>query len=88
MYLSSYFKETMSLFCISFKPTNDRIFKIRLKNHFRNISLISIYAPTEDSKEDEKIAFYDQLYKECEKVPKYMLIILGDFNAIIGTEDF
>ena len=74
---------------ISFKPVNDRICKIRLKHHFRNISLISIQAPTEDSKKDGKIAFYDKLYKECEKVPKYdMLIILGNFNAKIGTEDF
>ena len=72
-----------------FEPINDRISKLRIRGRFRNITFISIYAPTEDSKEEEKYKFYDQLYKECEKVPKYdMLIVLGDFNAKIGKEDF
>jgi hypothetical protein len=34
-------------------------------------------------------AFYNQLHKECSKIPKYdMLVTLGDFNAQIGTEAF
>ena len=74
---------------IGFKPVNDRICKIRLKGHFRNISIISAYAPTEESREEDKEKFYDDLYRECERVQKYdLLIVLGDFNAKIGTEDF
>ena len=74
---------------ISFEPINERICKIRLRSDFRNISLISAYAPTEESGEMDKATFYDQLHKECEKISKYdMLMVLGDFNAKIGTEDY
>lgn len=63
--------------------------KIRLNGRFRNITLISVYAPTEDGKEEEKHNFYNQLYNECTKIPKHdIVIILGDFNAQIGTENF
>lgn len=75
--------------CLGFEPLGDRMCKIRLKGRFRNLSIISAYAPTEDANDDEKNAFYDQLDRECSKIPKYdVLILLGDFNAKIGREDF
>jgi endonuclease/exonuclease/phosphatase family metal-dependent hydrolase len=38
---------------------------------------------------NDKNAFYDRLYKECAKVPKYdVLVLLGDFNAKVGKKDF
>ena len=74
---------------IYFEPINERMCKLRLRSKLRNVSLITVYAPTEESNEEEKTKFYSQLCKECEKTPKYdTLIILGDFNAKIGTEDF
>ncbi|KAJ4437402.1 hypothetical protein ANN_17546 [Periplaneta americana] len=49
----------------------------------------ALYSPTEDSTEDEKTKFYTQLSEECERISYYdMLIVLGDFNAKIGIEDF
>ncbi|PSN51956.1 Craniofacial development protein 2, partial [Blattella germanica] len=70
---------------MSFIPLGDRMCKIRLNGRFRNITLISVYAPTEDGKEEEKHNFYNQLYNECTKIPKHdIVIILGDFNAQIG----
>lgn len=63
--------------------------KIRLRGRFRNVSIISAYAPTEEASDDEKITFYDRLDRECSKIPRYdVLILLGDFNAKIGREDF
>jgi len=62
---------------------------LRLGGKFRNITLVSAYAPTEDSPDAIKDEFYDQLSQECEKVRKYgILILLGDFNAKIGREKF
>jgi hypothetical protein len=74
---------------LSFEPLSDRLCKLRLRGKFRNIILISTYAPTEDSPDAIKDEFYDQLSQECEKARKYdILILLGDFNAKIGRENF
>jgi hypothetical protein len=75
-----------SLMC--FEPISGRMCKIRFKGQFRNVT-VSAYAPTEDSLGDNKHAFYNQLHRECSKISKYdMLVILGGFNAQIGTEAF
>jgi hypothetical protein len=63
--------------------------KIRFKGRCRNVTLISAYAPTEDSQEVNKHAFYNQLRRECSKMHKYdMLVILCEFNVQIGIEAF
>jgi hypothetical protein len=62
---------------------------IRFKGRFRNVALISAYAPTEESQEENKHAFHNQLHTECSRILKYdMLVILSDCNAQIGTEAF
>jgi len=62
---------------------------LRLRGKFRNITLISTYAPTEDNPDAIKDEFYDKLSQECEKAGKNdILISLGDFNAKIGKENF
>ena len=62
---------------------------MRLGGKFRNITLVSAYAPNEDSPDAIKDELYDQLSQECEKARKYyILILLGDFNAKLGRENF
>jgi hypothetical protein len=56
---------------LSFERLSDRLCKLRLRGKFRNITLISTYAPTEDSPDAIKDEFYDQLSQECEKAHKY-----------------
>jgi hypothetical protein len=72
-----------------FEPISDRMCKIRFKGRFRNVTLISAYTPTEDSQEENKHAFHNQLHRECSQIPKYdILVIISDFNVQIGTEAF
>jgi exonuclease III len=62
---------------------------LRIKGKFGNITLLSTYAPSENSPDTIKDDFNDLLSKECEKVRKYdILLFLGDFNAKIGKENF
>ena len=74
---------------LSFEPLSDRLCKLRLWGKFRNITLIPICAPTEDSPDAIKDEFVNQLSHECEKAHKYdILILLGNFNSTIGKENF
>ncbi|XP_035731252.1 craniofacial development protein 2-like [Vespa mandarinia] len=58
-----------------------------LKEKFSNISLVSAYTLTEDSSENVKDVFYEQLSEVCEGIKNYdTLILLEDFNAKIGRQ--
>jgi hypothetical protein len=46
---------------INFTPINERLCVIRIKGRFFNYSLINIHAPTNDSEEEAKDQFYEQL---------------------------
>jgi len=72
---------------MGFEPINERIYKLRLKGKYHNITIINIHAPTEEKDEETKERFYAELQQTQEKVPKHdPLIILGDYNAKIGRE--
>ncbi|KAK4875436.1 hypothetical protein RN001_011858 [Aquatica leii] len=74
---------------IEFKKIDGRISYLRIKSAIANISLINAYAPTEGAAIEEKEVFYNKLQESCEKIPKHdTLIVLGDYNAKIGREDF
>ena len=58
-----------------------------MKGKYNNITLINVYAPTEDYTEEIKEQFYDDLQYLLDKTPKnYIIIILGDINAQLGKE--
>ena len=62
--------------------------RIRNREKFRNLTIISAYAPTEDKGEEEKVDFYSKLERICSRVPKYeLLIVMGEFNAKVGREE-
>lgn len=74
---------------LKFKVINGRITYIRMKNKQANITLVNVYAPTEDAQEEDKIEFYEKLEETCESIPRNdILIIVGDFNAMVGKEDY
>jgi exonuclease III len=73
---------------LEWEPVNDRLCRIRIRGKFRNLTIISAYAPTEDKEEEEKVEFYSKLERISSRVPKCeMLIIIRDFNAKVGSEE-
>ena len=50
-------------------------------------TILSCYAPTLDSDDDQKDIFYEQLQRALSEIRKEdKIILLGDFNARVGTD--
>lgn len=74
---------------LEFEPQSNRICKIRLRGKFRNITIISAHAPTNEKEDQEKESFYENLEEVYNRIPRYdMVILMGDFNAKIGKQDY
>ena len=53
-----------------------------------NITVIQVCAPTSNAEEAEVEQFYEDLQDLLElKPPKYVLLIIGDWNAKIGSQE-
>ena len=67
---------------------NDRLMTLQLQlRGNKQATLISAYAPTMTNPDEVKDKFYEELESLINKVPKKdKLIILGDFNARVGTD--
>jgi exonuclease III len=73
---------------IVFEAINERLCKIRIKSKYNNMTLINMYAPTEDKTDVEKEKFYDDLQTVIDRTPKRdTILVLGDANAKLGEED-
>jgi exonuclease III len=66
---------------------NERLCVIRIKGRFFNYSLINIHAPTNDSEEEAKDHFYEQLERAYAACPSHdVKLVMGDANAKVGRE--
>ncbi|XP_028654659.1 craniofacial development protein 2-like [Erpetoichthys calabaricus] len=66
---------------------SDRIITARLRSQQVKVTVIQIYAPTKESDEAAKAAFYDQLQDELTTVPRHdLLLVIGDFNAQLNGD--
>ena len=53
-----------------------------------NITVIQVYAPTSNAEEAEVERFYEDLQDFLELIPKKdVLFIIGDWNAIVGSQE-
>nr|VZI14666.1 unnamed protein product [Spirometra erinaceieuropaei] len=67
---------------LAYEPVNDRMAYVRLKGHFTNISIVSLYAPTSAAEHRNKEAFYSQLQALVEQLPyRDLLIVAEDWNG-------
>ena len=74
-------------YVIGFETYNERISKLRIKGKYNNVTLINVYAPTEEYQDNIKEQFYDDLQYVVDHIPRSdTTIILGDFNAQLGKE--
>jgi hypothetical protein len=67
---------------------SDRMLYIILRGRWCNIIVVNVNAPCEDTSDDIKDSFYEELGHVFDQFPRYdMKILLGDFNAKVGRED-
>jgi len=72
---------------MEFKPINERICILRIRARLFNITLICVRTPTEETKEEVKDRFYEELKNVYDGAAGHdMKMILGDMNAKIGRE--
>jgi exonuclease III len=71
----------------SYECINERIMLVRIKGKFTSMTIIQVYAPTENSDDEEKDSFYERLSSEITKVKRHdMLLLMGDLNAKVGSD--
>ena len=71
----------------SIRPISERLMSLRLRHTMGTLTVISVYAPTDQADGQDKDLFYLQLSSVVEgckagEIP----LLLGDFNARVGSE--
>ena len=70
---------------LGYNVISERILTVRLSAHPFNLTLIQVYAPTNQASEEVKSSFYVTLQDVLNSVPKQDIVLCnGDFNAKIG----
>ena len=78
-------EKTTAKSVIGYNPINERVMTLRLQGNPVNISVMQVYAPTSEAPESEIVEFYEMVQGVLDNIPKQdLLVVLGDWNAIIG----
>ena len=72
---------------ITWHPVNSRLLVANFRHSFGKFSIVAVYAPTDEASDHEKDAFYARLEQVLSLTHrKNLLLCLGDFNAVSGTD--
>lgn len=67
---------------------SDRILIARFRTRARPVTVVQLYAPTENEEENVKEIFYSQLASTMRKIKKGDIkIVMGDLNAKVGSDN-
>ena len=72
---------------IEWTPVSSRIVLARFRSRTRNVQIVQCYAPTKDADGDVKTDFYELQTTLEQRTKRDILIVMGDFNAKIGSDN-
>lgn len=73
-------------FVLGYEPINERVMSLKLNARPCIINIMSLYAPTLAAEDDVVEEFYRTVEAAINKIPsKEILLLMGDFNAKIGS---
>ena len=73
---------------IKWEPIDERLLYAQFQSTYANLSIIVCYAPTEEATDEIKDEFYDKLQRKIKDIPTHdMLIVMGDINARMGSQN-
>ena len=79
--------ENLKVCAKEWRCVNERLMKVRLRLENGWLTVVQVYAPTEDSAEELKTSFYDSLEELLASVPKSdQLVMMGDCAYIGETK--
>lgn len=72
---------------INWAPIDERIIRARFHSRYVKLTLIHVYAPTNDTDEEVKDHFHEKFQAVVEKGPKHdFLVIAGDLSSKVGSD--
>jgi len=73
---------------LAWELVSERVIAARFASKCQNMSIIQVYARTNDTTEEEKESFYHRLQTVYDRTPRrYVTIVIGDVNAKIGNNN-
>ena len=73
---------------LEWEPISDRLIRARFNSDHCKLSIIQCYAPTNDTDDEIKENFFEQLQATISKIPQHdMLLVMGDLNVKIGSDN-
>ena len=73
---------------VEWKPISDRIIYARLFSKYEKLSIIQVYAATNEANVEYKDNFYGQLQTVVDSVHKHdILIVMGNLNAKVEEDN-